>query len=169
MGPAIDSHPGPHITSSTAHPSRSAQWPFKGRLPTGNVVIASRPLPTWIDACAPAGVLAISRDNFTSCMASHGGRLSAGAMPKACESTYTDQSVINTFFGKHGTLEGGFNQVARFGLGPPYTTNDSVLHFVGWPKPWANASRKHPARHHSAQVAMWRDRCRGLLPESLAR
>ena len=67
-------------------------------------------------------------------------------MPKACERTYTDQSVINALFGNaHGVLEGGYNQIARFGLGPPYTTNDSVMHFVGWPKPWANASRKYQA------------------------
>ena len=147
---------------------RSARWPFKGRLPTGDVVVASRPIPSWVDACAPAGVLAISRENFSSCVASHGGRLAAGAMPKACETTYTDQSVINALFGRHGVLEGGYNQIARFGLGPPYTTNDSVMHFVGWPKPWANASRKYPARHHAAQVAMWRDRCRGLLPETMS-
>ena len=95
---------------------RYVLWPFKGRVPAnahGNALKdVTRPPPAGIHACAPVGGGG-NESLIDACLARYGVRVPRYPVSKACESSYTDQSVINAVFGEHHhVLPPRFNQVA---------------------------------------------------------
>ncbi len=103
-------------------------WPFKGRVPAGAHGSAlkdvTRPPPAGIHACAPVG--GGGNESFIeACLARHGVRLPKYRVSKACESAYTDQSVINAVLGEHHlVLPPRFNQVADVRWVPVFRADD---------------------------------------------
>jgi lipopolysaccharide biosynthesis glycosyltransferase len=84
-------------------------------------------------------------------------------MSTACESKYTDQSILNSVFHSHASLPRGFNmQIA----GDFMDANSSaIFHFVGEPKPWSHNAMtgrgKEPARRNA--TARWQRQCASVM------
>jgi len=139
---------------------RFASAPWNGQIP--------RLADTWPDICAPRDDPFAAKRLFPNKYASHslaacqqhyGPGHTPRKMSTACESKYTDQSILNSVFHSHASLPRGFNmQIA----GDFMDANSSaIFHFVGEPKPWSHNAMtgrgKEPARRNA--TARWQRQC----------
>jgi lipopolysaccharide biosynthesis glycosyltransferase len=135
---------------------------------------------SWADQCSPkddvyrfARLFNGSSNAFRDCRLHHNGSLT-GRIPKACEPTLTDQSILNRVFGKRwNLLDSRFNVHRQGLLGCRFVANASeervaegggagaetsvsckgkvvsIVHFVGEPKPW-DPDRRRRSQPHGA-------------------
>ena len=82
-----------------------------------------------------------------------------GFINKACETTFTDQSILNHVFGfRRARLPTSYNDYNRF-----LTGSARIIHFVGEPKPWDLGKAKDPKRRlvggRLNASRLWLQRC----------
>jgi hypothetical protein len=128
----------------------------------------------WPDICAPRDDPFAAKRLFRTKYASHslaacqqhyGPGHTPRKMIKACESKYTDQSILNSVFHSHASLPRGFNMQN----GDLDANNSAIVHFVGEPKPWSLMHNlravKEPARRNA--TARWQRQCATVMAASL--
>lgn len=174
--------------------ARFTRHPWNGRVPAAVGAQA-----TWPQVCSPANdPLAANRlfpnasgraldgtsAALLACRRAHGG-LKAWRMLKACESKFTDQSILNYAFGYPCDSPRCWPHLQRAGrtacactarekerglslLPPDFSRHDvgatdlelraaSVVHFVGEPKPWNPTQRRR--RGAPAMTSLWKRVC----------
>ena len=82
-----------------------------------------------------------------------------GFINKACETTFTDQSILNHVFGfRRARLPTSYNDYNRFQTG-----SARIIHFVGEPKPWdlgkAKGQKRRLVGGRLNSSRLWLQRC----------
>ena len=152
--------------------ARFSAAPWRGRIGIGR----------WIDECAAPGCTQsgpftcaylthfsdILRANgsalaFRACMTAHRGKIVISPMIKACEPSYTDQSIINkAVYRSWGSLPPRFNYGWHTSQGVPAPgiwRHHDIVHFVAAPKPWTNIS----TLQHASKSLIWAVRSLGRV------
>ena len=133
--------PSLEVLSVLLRVARFTAFPFKGHVP--------HPLATWPDVCSPVNepqaFMRMFRNAsspqraFNLCRREHSrtGEHLVGFIHKACESIYTDQSILNyVFSGVRTRLPAEYNDYNRYKV-----RSARIIHFVGEPKPWSWSGR----------------------------
>lgn len=120
----------------------------------------------WVDICSPRDDPLKAermpefarRPNSSSsalgkCRSKYGGRTPV-RMSKACESKFTDQSILNHVYQKHTLLSHTFNDNSHFSL-----RDSHIIHFVGEKKPWDPTRDRYASEARRNATRMWQHRC----------
>ena len=154
--------PSLEVLSHLLRVARFAAYPFRGHMPLGG--------STWADLCSPADKplaflkmfpnASSAKAAFAACRARHSqpGEI-MGFINKACETTFTDQSILNHVFGfRRARLPTSYNDYNRFQTG-----SARIIHFVGEPKPWdlgkAKGQKRRLVGGRLNSSRLWLQRC----------
>jgi hypothetical protein len=156
--------PSLRILSQLLDIERFTNYPWNGYIP------AVGKGAEWVDICSPRDdpgkidrmpEYAWRKNSSVSpmgrCRNKYGGRLPV-RMAKACETKFTDQSILNHVFQSHALLARSFNDCNHYDLNASH-----IIHFVGERKPWDPAHDRLASAGRRNATKVWQHRCAHVM------